>query len=57
MRGDQMEGVGDSQKVEEEDRELAEDDEDEDEEEVPEGMSNWATAAWPGVARSFGDLS
>lgn len=50
-RGDQIEGVGDLQKVEEDDRELA--DEDDDEDEVPEGMSKSAMAAWEGVARSL----
>ena len=57
LRGDQIEGVGDNQKVEEEDSELAEEDvDDEDEVESPDGMSNWAAARWDGVASSLGDL-
>ena len=51
-----MEGAGDSQKVEEEDRK-EEDEDDEDDVELPEGISNWATATCDGVASSLGDLS
>lgn len=54
LRGDQGEGVGDRQNVEDDDKELVEEDEDEDE--VPDGMSNSAMAAWEGVARSLGDF-
>lgn len=44
LLGDHMDGVGDNQNVEEEDRELVEEEDDEDEVEVPDGISNWATA-------------
>lgn len=51
-----MEGVGEFQKVEEDDKE-EEDEEDEEQDGVMDGSSNLARIGCEGVARSLGDFS
>ena len=52
LRGDHTEGLGDIQKVDEDEIELV----DEDDEELPEDREKFATEELDGVARSFGDF-
>lgn len=57
LRGDQKDGVGDRQNVDEDDRELADDEvEEEEEDEVPDGMSNSGVIVLEGVASNLGDF-